>query len=96
MPEIYRHGVRIDACTTITEKSTALGGCPDLLRAHRRRGTVGFPSAVARVGNSTLYVDAELDAFYKSVVWRQADRSLAERLGVPFLGGVPVACDKTG
>lgn len=96
MPDVYRHGIHIDACTTIAEKSTALGGCPDLLRAHRRRATVGFPRAVARVGNATLYVDAELDAFYKSVMWRQADRALAELLSESFHGGVPATCDQNG
>jgi hypothetical protein len=81
MPDVYRAGIRIDSCTTIAEKSMALGGCPDLLRAHRRRGTVGFPRAVARVGNATLYVEADFDAFYRSVIWRHADRAIADLLG---------------
>lgn len=35
----------------------------------------------AQVGNATLYVDAGPDAFYKSVIWRQDEKAIAELLG---------------
>ena len=81
MPNIYRGKVSVAACTTLTEKSVALGGKPDLLRNHERRGTKGFPKPVARFGNAILYVDAELDAFYKSVMWRHSDAALQRYAG---------------
>lgn len=78
---VYRPKVNVGACTTLTDKSAALGGQPDLLRNHKKRGTVGFPKVVAKFGTIELYVDAELDAFYKSVMWRQSDASLARYAG---------------
>lgn len=81
MPTIYRPKVSVGACTTLAEKSVALGGQPDLLRNHKKRSTVGFPKVVARFGNAELYVEAELDAFYKSVMWRQSDAALARHAG---------------
>ena len=81
MPDIYRPKVSVGSCTTIAEKSVALGGSPDLLQKHKERGTAGFPKPVARFGRSVLYVEAELDAFYKSVMWRQTDAALARMTG---------------
>lgn len=81
MPTIYRPKVSVGACTTLAEKSVELGGHPDLLRNHARKQTAGFPKKVARFGNAILYVDAELDAFYKSVMWRQTDAALDRHAG---------------
>jgi len=44
---------------------------------HKERGTHGFPSPVARFGQMTLYVMDELEAFTKSVAWKQADKNIA-------------------
>lgn len=81
MPDIYRSNVRVGACITLKEKSVKLGGSGMLLQAHRMRGTEGFPQAVARFGNALLFVETELDAFYESVQWRQANRSIKELTG---------------
>ncbi len=81
MPDIYRPSVPVGACTTLFEKSIELGGSAVMLRHHKRRKTAGFPSPVARFGAAILYVDAELDAFYKSIQWKQADRSIKELTG---------------
>lgn len=83
MPDIHRPTVRVGSCITLAEKSVELGGGPDLLRMHKLKGTEGFPKPVARFGNAILYVDAELDAFYTSVQWRQANRSVKELTGEP-------------
>lgn len=74
MPDIHRGKVSVGSCTTLAEKSVALGGKIDMLRWHKNNGTAGFPKIVARFGNAELYVERELDAFYKSVMWRQADK----------------------
>lgn len=81
MPDIYRPKVSVGACTTLAEKSVALGGKHDLLRWHKNNETAGFPRPVARFGNAILYVEAELDAFYKSVMWRQSDAALDRLTG---------------
>jgi hypothetical protein len=81
MPDIYRPDVKVGACITLEEKSRKLGGSPSMLTAHRVRGTDGFPKPVAKFGNAHLYVEKELDAFYTSVQWRQANRSVRELTG---------------
>ncbi|OPZ61771.1 MAG: hypothetical protein BWY85_02302 [Firmicutes bacterium ADurb.Bin506] len=81
MPDIYRPDVKVGSCITLEEMSLKLGGSPRLLLRHRSRGTDGFPKQVARFGNAHLYVEKELDAFYTSVQWRQANRSVKELTG---------------
>lgn len=81
MPDIYRPLVKVGSCITLTEMSIKLGGTKDMLRKHEIKGAKGFPKTVARFGNAHLYVEAELDAFYKSMLWRQGDRSYAELTG---------------
>lgn len=81
MPDIYRPRVKVGSCITLMEKSKEISGYPDILRHHERRETEGFPQKVARFGNAILYVEAELDAFYQSVLWRQGNRSITELTG---------------
>lgn len=81
MGDIYRPKVAVGACTTMCDKSIELGGSSKLLQRHKNRGTVGFPKPVAHFGTTILYVEAELDAFYQSVMWRQADASIAKHAG---------------
>ena len=81
MREVYRPGVTAGACTTMIDKSRELGGNDRLLDKHMRAGTHGFPKPVAKFGRTLIFVDKELDAFYKSVMWRQADKSINELTG---------------
>lgn len=81
MPDIYRPDVKVGSCITLEEMSVKLGGSPKLLHRHRERGTNGFPDQVARFGNAHLFVEKELEAFYQSVQWRQANRSVKELTG---------------
>lgn len=81
MADIHRSHIRVGDCTTLEDKSLDLGGSKSMLSSHKNRGTVGFPQPVARFGPITIYVDAELDAFYQSVQWRQTNRSVAELTG---------------
>ena len=81
MREVFRPGVSVGACTTLIDKSRELGGNDRLLDKHMRAGTIGFPKPVAQFGRTMIFVDKELDAFYQSVMWRQADRSIAELTG---------------
>lgn len=81
MRNIYRPSVPVGSCTTLSEKSIELGGTARMLHMHRHRRTDGFPKPVAHIGGALLFVDAELDAFYQSVMWRQADRAISELTG---------------
>ena len=78
MIEIYRRGVPVDACSTLIEAGKRLGGGKNLLHNHKDRRADGFPNPVAKFGPCTLYVFAELEAFYNSVLWRQGDKAIKE------------------
>lgn len=78
MAQIYRPNVKIGDCTTLSEAGLALGGSKNMLDNHKRYGTEGFPKPVAKFGPAELYVMSEMEAFYNSVLWRQADRSIKE------------------
>lgn len=81
MSEIHRPGVTVGACTTLSEAGLRLGGSKNLLDNHKRSGTAGFPKPVAKFGAAELYVMSEMEAFHKTVLWRQADRSYNELTG---------------
>ena len=81
MIEVYRSQVPIGDCTTLTDAGPRLGGSKNLLHNHKGYGTAGFPRPVAKVGAYTLYSFTELEAFYNSVLWRQADRNINELTG---------------
>jgi hypothetical protein len=81
MNKVFRPSVPVGSCTTLSEKSVELGGTSRMLHQHRQRGADGFPKPVAHIGGVLLFVDAELDAFYQSVIWRQADRAINELTG---------------
>jgi hypothetical protein len=81
MPDIYRPSVPVGECTTLVEASEKMKCSSTMLIQHRRRGTEGFPNPVARFGRSILYVESELEAFYKTMCWRQADKSIQELIG---------------
>ncbi len=76
MPRIYRPDVKVGSCITLAEMSIELGGTASMLRMHQKSSN--FPKMVAVFGHAHLYVKTELDAFYKTVLWRQADRSVKE------------------
>lgn len=81
MIEVYRKGVPVDACCTLSYAGKRLGGGKNLLHHHKERSTDGFPRPVAKCGAYTLYVFAELEAFYNSVLWRQGDKHIKELQG---------------
>lgn len=81
MPRIYRPAVKVGNCITLEEMSVKLGGSKAMLARHKHRASQGFPKPVAQFGPVTLYVESELDAFYLSIQWRQANRSVKELEG---------------
>ena len=81
MREIYRKSIPIDACTTISSASRKFGGTVQLLNNHKIRHPENFPKPVARFGTTTLYVENELEAYYKTVLWRYADAAINKMYG---------------
>lgn len=81
MIKIYRKGIPVDKCTTLQQASLNLGGSADLLKKHKQADTPGFPKMVAQFGGSYLYVEAELEAFYNSVLWRRSDKYINQLEG---------------
>lgn len=78
---IYRRGIPVEKCTTLRQASLSFGGSDALLKWHKRHDTPGFPKMVAQFGSLYLYVEAELEAFYNSVLWRKQDAYISELIG---------------
>lgn len=78
---VFRPSVKVGDCATLAGAGLQLGGSKNLLHNHKERQTPGFPKPVARFGGAELYVFKELEVFYQSICWKQADRSISELRG---------------
>lgn len=80
--KIYRSSIPIGSCTTLRQASFDLGGGKNLMCSHRKLNPSGFPKMVAEIGGVQLYVFEELSAYYKSFLWRQADKSVSDLMDI--------------
>lgn len=76
--DVFRPNILVGACTTLHNASRQLGGGKNLLYLHRNKNQKIFPKPVARIGGRELFVFSELEAYYRSFLWQQADKSINE------------------
>lgn len=76
--QVFRPSIPIGYCTTLHNASVQLGGGKNLFYYHRSRSEGDFPKPVAMIGGRELFVFSELEAYYQSFLWSQADKSINE------------------
>lgn len=79
--EVFRPSVPIGDCISMREASLRMGANHALFFYHKSSNPEAFPKPVARIGKTHLYVWKELEAYYKSVLWNKADKSIEELTG---------------
>lgn len=76
--EVFRPSIPIGYCTTLHHANQSLGGGRNLLYYHRTKNPRDFPRPVAKIGGREIFVYKELEAYYQSFKWTQADKSINE------------------